>query len=196
MSSLDIESRQRLLALARRAIEAALQARPMVSVPPAEVFQVRQGAFVTLWQAGRLRGCIGQVEPLYPRGEVIVHCAVAAATRDPRFSPLTLVELNEVEIEISLLSPLSPARPEDIVVGRHGVLVSWGVHRGVFLPEVASEHGWSVERLLSEACRKAGLPPAQWRHPDTRIEVFTTESFRERTGVPQSAPEPRAGEVR
>jgi AmmeMemoRadiSam system protein A len=179
MSSLGTDAQQLLLGLARRAIEVWLTEHALPVVPQIALLQRRQGAFVTLFRNGELRGCIGQVEPLDGLGEVIVWCAVAAATRDPRFPPLTLAELPQTEVEISLLSPPVPVRPEELLVGRHGILVSRDGRHGLLLPQVAAERAWTAERFLSEACRKAGLAPQAWRDPGTQLYAFTAEVFRE-----------------
>ena len=103
-------------------------------------------------------GCIGQVEPRDPVGAVIVHCAAAAALEDPRFPPVSPIELASLDIEVSLLTPAEEVIDLDrIEVGRHGLIVSHGGCRGLLLPQVATEHGWSREQFLVQTCRKAGL---------------------------------------
>ena len=107
--------------------------------------------------------------------------AVAAASQDPRFTPLTAAELKDIDLEISVLS--QPRRVKDaseIQLGKHGVIVSAGGHQGVFLPQVADETGWSKEEFLSQLCsQKAGLPPDAWKDPDTALYVFTADVFAE-----------------
>ena len=134
----------------------------------------RAGAFVTLYHRGELRGCIGHLEADRPLAEVVGELAVAAARDDPRFPPVTAAEAGELAIEISVLTPFAPARPEDVVPGRDGVLVRRGTRQGVLLPRVAPDHGWSRETLLAMACRKAGLPPDAWL--DRRTAVFTFQA--------------------
>lgn len=138
-----------------------------------------RGAFVTLTIGGALRGCIGHVIGVLPLWQAVEENAVAAAFSDPRFPPLTSEELDQARIEISVLSPLRRISPETVAVGRDGVLVERGASRGLLLPQVATEYGWDRETLLDHACRKAGLEPAAWRHPDTKIWTFTAEVFGE-----------------
>ena len=137
------------------------------------------GAFVTLRQSnGELRGCMGRVATSEPLFQTVADCTVDAASRDPRFSPVRPEELPALLIEISVLSELAEARPEDVEVGRHGVLISMGLRRGVLLPQVAAEWGWDRERFLDETCLKSGLPADAWRH-GARVQVFTAEVFGE-----------------
>jgi AmmeMemoRadiSam system protein A len=114
-----------------------------------------------------------------PLWRTVEENAVAAAFSDPRFPPLTREELDETRIEISVLSPLRHVSPEHVVVGRDGVLVVRGASRGLLLPQVATEYGWDRETLLDHTCRKAGLDPGAWKHPDTKISTFTAEVFGE-----------------
>jgi len=106
--------------------------------------------------------------------------AIASGWEDPRFPPLDASELDEIEIEISVLSPLRPARPEEIEVGKHGVYITKGFYRGVLLPQVAVEYGWDRETFLAQTCLKAGLHPDAWKEPDTKIEIFSAEVFSEK----------------
>ena len=181
MSQLPDEDRAALLRLARRAITSAVAAGRLEAAGPLSPALLEpSGVFVSLHCRGRLRGCIGQVEPAEPLGPAVMRCAIAAALEDPRFDPVTPLELPEIEIELSLLSPLQVIAPEQLEVGRHGLVVSRGEWRGLLLPQVASERGWSQERFLEETCRKAGLEPEAWKDPATRIEGFTAEVFSER----------------
>ena len=181
--TLDRDERRILLQLARGAIarevgrdmslpdDDAVAAHPQLTEP--------LGAFVSLHIGERLRGCIGTFEATRPLTRTVCEMAVAAATRDPRFSPLEPSELDQLDIEISVLSPRSPAQPQDIEVGKHGVYVTRGMNRGVLLPQVATDAGWDRETFLEHTCLKAGLPKDAWRSQDTRIEVFTAEVFAE-----------------
>jgi AmmeMemoRadiSam system protein A len=181
MSQLPDASRLAALQLARRAIEAFLRQGELPDVSLADAALARpSGVFVTLQRRGRLRGCIGQVEPVEPLASALVRCAVAAALEDPRFEPVVLAELAEIEIEVSVLSPLQPVRPEMIEVGVHGLLVTRGHCRGLLLPQVARERGWSRERFLEETCTKAGLEAHAWRDPATLLHAFAAEIFSER----------------
>jgi AmmeMemoRadiSam system protein A len=175
------EDRRSLLQWARRAIVEAVYGSQLPSdIPQHGIFGERHGVFVTLHVRGRLRGCIGVIEREQPLGESIVRCAAGAALRDPRFAPLRQEELHELEIEISLLSPPAPIRPEEIEIGRHGLLIVFEAQRGLLLPQVATEHRLNREQFLEEACRKAGLPRHAWSQDEVRIFGFTCEVFSER----------------
>jgi AmmeMemoRadiSam system protein A len=172
--------RQLLLKLAREAIAAFVGAAPAHVPGTSEVLERLGGAFVTLRAHGDLRGCIGHIEMNEPLGRVVPRCAVAAATTDPRFPPITPSELQQIEIEVSLLSALEPiAGPHDIEVGRHGLVVESGRDRGLLLPQVAAEWGWDAETFLAHTCHKAGLPRDAWKH-GARLWRFDAEVFGER----------------
>jgi AmmeMemoRadiSam system protein A len=180
MPSLSEADRRALLDLARRATVAAVSLqRPVEEPSRGGIFAEKRGVFVTLHARGRLRGCIGVVEAFEPLGESVARCAAGAALHDPRFSPVRVEELPEVEIEISALSPLEPIRPDDIEMGKHGLLILQGSKRGLLLPQVATEHKLGRERFLEETCRKAGLNPQAWQEPETQILGFTCEVFSE-----------------
>jgi len=115
------------------------------------------------------------VAPLF---KVVQECAVAAATEDPRFPPVSPKELSFLRIEISVLTPLFPILPDEVEVGRHGLMVEQGRMRGLLLPQVPVEWGWDRETFLDQACVKAGLPPSAWRHGAT-LRAFTAEVFGE-----------------
>jgi AmmeMemoRadiSam system protein A len=166
-----------LVGLAREAIRTAVMGAPAPVPPAADVCQLAAGAFVTLTLRGALRGCIGQWDPDDPIGELIVHCAAAAALDDPRFRPVSPGELESLSVEISVLTrPESVTSIDEIDVGRHGLIVEQGRHRGLLLPQVATEHGWSREEFLSHTCRKAGLPVDAWRR-GAQIFCFEAEIF-------------------
>ncbi|MFU8857738.1 MAG: AmmeMemoRadiSam system protein A [Deferrisomatales bacterium] len=172
--------RQELLRLARRSVEAAARrSRSPAPAPEAASLCRAGGAFVTLHRAGQLRGCIGTFETSEPLYRTVAEMARSAAMGDPRFAPVTPAEVPELDVEISVLSPLVRAeRPEEVEVGRHGVYIIDGNYRGVLLPQVAVEHGWDRETFLDQTCRKAGLPPGAWRRGGT-IYVFEAEVFGE-----------------
>ena len=136
-------------------------------------------AFVSLKRrdGAELRGCVGRAEACEPLLAAIRRAAVAAATADPRFVPVTLDELPSLTLQISVLGPLAAVRPEEVEAGRHGVLISHSGRHALLLPEVAERLGWNRERLLDGACRKAGLAADTWRDPDCRILAFTALSF-------------------
>ncbi len=182
-----------LLRVARRALEEYVLERrvPAVEEPQEESLRAKCGAFVTLHKAGHLRGCIGQIEASAPLYRTVRECAVAAALRDPRFEPVTPLEVPDLHIEISVLSALTDVRPEEVEVGRHGLLISHGFRRGLLLPQVATQWHWDREQFLEETCVKAGLPPDAW-HEGARIQAFTAQVFGEPEDCP-AANAPRAG---
>lgn len=167
-----------LLAIARAAILDRAGGPP---APPsrAEVETTqRAAAFVTLHSAGTLRGCIGHLQTDLALPDVVAKCAVAAANDDPRFPSVTLAEAADLEIEISVLGPLEPVqRIEDIRIGRHGLVVERGWHRGLLLPQVASEWNWDARTFVAHTCEKAGLPPAAWPDGGATLWRFEAEVF-------------------
>jgi len=180
MSPLCSEDRRALLDLARRTIvEAVCHGRAPEDPSPTGALAEPSGAFVTLRWRGRLCGCIGQVGLYESLADTVVRCAIGAALEDPRFGPVSADEVPELGIEISVLSPLEPIQPEAVEVGRHGLMVSQGELRGVLLPQVAAEYGWTRERFLEEVCAKAGLKPGTWKDSGTRLLAFTAEVFSE-----------------
>ena len=173
-----------LLRLARLAVvEAVFHGGLPNQIPSQGIFAQRRGAFVTLHVHGRLRGCIGVIEADEPLGDVVVRCAASAAAQDPRFSPLRVEEIPDVQIEISLLSQLAPIRLGEVEIGRHGLLLSRGSQRGLLLPQVAVEHRLTVEQFAQETCRKAQLPLDAWQQPDVKLLGFTCEIFSEAAGA-------------
>lgn len=138
----------------------------------------KRGAFVTIHKKGQLRGCIGYMEGRGPLYKTIVEMAEAAAFRDPRFTPVMEKELPELEIEISVLTPLKKVKGVDeIQVGQHGILIKKGWSSGVLLPQVATDNGWDRKAFLENTCRKAGLPPNAWKEKDTEIYLFSADIF-------------------
>lgn len=167
-----------MLQIARRSVHAYL-ADEELQLPEFESLDLTdtRGVFVTIHRGSDLRGCVGTIEPQAPLDRSVAGCAVAAASRDPRFMPIQLSELPELQFEISVLSPLQDVTDiESIEVGAHGLVISKGNARGLLLPQVAIEHYWTREQFLNETCRKAGLPPNAWRQ-GARIQSFTAEVF-------------------
>lgn len=186
MSPLPEAERRTLLELARRALTEAVLHGDILDVPlPAGLLARPAGVFVTLHHAGRLRGCLGQVEASLPVAGAVVRMAIAVSRDDPRFDPVEADELPGLEIEISVLSRMEPITPERIEVGRHGLLVRRGAFRGLLLPQVPEQYHWSRERFLEETCVKAGLPRDAWKEPETQVEAFTAEVFSESQFHPQ-----------
>lgn len=146
-------------------------------VDPAPRLLTRRGAFVTLHLSGQLRGCIGYIEGVVPLLDAVARNGRAAAIADPRFPPVTPAELPRLDLEVSALTPLRPVdSAEEIVVGRHGILLTKGAHKAVFLPQVAPEQGWDLVTTLGHLALKAGLGPHDWQE-GTRFEVFEAEVF-------------------
>jgi uncharacterized protein len=173
------EDQQRtLVEIARRAVRGSVTgARPEtpadMELPPAT------GAFVTLKKRGELRGCIGTLECRASLPEEIARVAVSAAREDPRFEPVRATELDDLDVEVSVLGPLEPIDPFDagaIEIGRHGLVVEQGWRRGLLLPQVATEWGWDRETFLSQTCVKAGLPRDCWRS-GAKVYRFAADVF-------------------
>jgi AmmeMemoRadiSam system protein A len=172
------EERDILLRLAHRSIELALEGRSADTAAPTPHLAEARGAFTTLHLRGKLRGCIGYVTPAQSLYATVAESARAAALDDPRFLPVTPADFPCLKIEISVLSPLLPIRPEEVVVGRHGLVVTQGGHRGLLLPQVPIEWEWDRETYLAQTCLKAGLSPGAWQH-GAQLQAFTAEVFGE-----------------
>ncbi len=173
------EDREELLRIARRAATTWIREGRMPDESPAsERLNAPGAAFVTLTEEGQLRGCIGYTEARVPLYRTVQECAVASATEDPRFLPVTSGELGSLRIEISVLTPLVPIRSDDVEVGVHGLMVKRGARRGLLLPQVPAEYGWDRETFLAQVCVKAGLPRDAWRK-GAELFSFTAEVFAE-----------------
>jgi AmmeMemoRadiSam system protein A len=147
-----------------------------------KIFGDYYGIFVTLKKYGELRGCIGSIEAVLPLRQGIPQLACSAAFEDYRFKPVEEKEMKSLDIEISILSPNKKINsPDEIVMGKHGVIVKRGVNKGLFLPQVAQETGWTKEQFLNELCtEKAGLPADAWKQKDTELYIFTVYNFSEK----------------
>jgi AmmeMemoRadiSam system protein A len=177
---LSATDRAALLGVARGAVLAHLGVAPGRALPEAGALGEPRGAFVTLHVRGDLRGCIGTFRPLGSLAATVARMAVSAASQDPRFRPLAAEDVAELTIAVSALgTPERLPDPRAVEVGRHGLVVKRGWHRGALLPKVAVEQGWDAEAFLRHACLKAGLPPTAWREPDTEVEAFEAEEFGE-----------------
>lgn len=170
--------RKLLLRLAHESIRAHLHAHSFDPPEPSAHLAEQRGAFTTLHRDGKLRGCIGYIVAANPLYLTVIETAAAAAFEDPRFMPVDETEALQLQIEISVLSPLSPIAPEQVEIGKHGLMISHHGHRGLLLPQVPIEWGWDRDRFLAETCRKAGLPSDAWQRGAT-IEAFTAEVFSE-----------------
>ena len=180
------EGQKRLLSIARQTLEATIREEPVPEFEEtSEELVAPRGLFVTLTKKGRLRGCLGHFTSDRPLYEMVSETAVASATDDPRFvhQQITPDELAEVEIEISVLSPMRRIDdPLSIELGTHGIYIKKGWRSGTFLPQVATEHNMTKEEFLSSCCsHKAGMAPDAWKDKDTEVYVYTAQVFHEET---------------
>lgn len=176
------EERATLLKLAHESILSALEHRDISLDPPSPHFSEPRGAFTTIYLQGRLRGCVGYVLPVISLYRTVAETARAAAFEDTRFSPVTLAEARALEVSLSILSPLKVIKPEEVEIGVHGLVVSYGGRRGLLLPQVPVEHGWDRLTFIEQTCQKAGLPLDAWKNGAT-LEAFTAEVFGDSSGV-------------
>ncbi len=181
-----------LVKLARRAVFEYLSKGKIIKPPedmPSKLLRYGM-TFTTLLKingVGReLRGCIGYLQPVEALAINVINSAIAAATQDPRFPPVELYELDHIIFEVSVLSlpevvEMSDRRRavEAIVLGRDGLIVEYGIYKGLLLPEVPVEYCWDKETFLSETCVKAGMPADCWLSDKVRIMKFTARTFRE-----------------
>ncbi len=172
--NLSIEDGEYLVKLARKAVEEAFKGRRVQDTK----YTDKMGAFTTIYlYPHTLRGCIGYPLPVLPLSEAVIRSALAAAFEDPRFPPLREEELGYTVFEVSVLSPPVRSGPEEVEVGKHGVIVKKGPLQGLLLPQVPVEYGWDREEFLKQASLKAGLPPDGWK--DAEIYTFTARIFKE-----------------
>ena len=171
--------RARLVEIAKTAIEMRLKNLPIH--PPqcdSGALTEKRGAFVSLHKKGHLRGCIGCIQARQPLSLTVHEMACAAAFNDPRFPSLNSEEFGDLDIEISVLSPLKEIKDtNEIEVGIHGIYIVNGFHSGLLLPQVAVEHRWDRKTFLEETCHKAGLPAHAWMNQNTKIYIFTADIF-------------------
>jgi AmmeMemoRadiSam system protein A len=170
------DERSLLLGLAHDSIVSALEKREILLEPPTSHLAELRGAFTSLYLRGELRGCVGYVLPRESVWRAVAETARAAAFEDTRFYPVALPEARALEIELSILSPPQPTSAAAIEIGRHGLLISVGAHRGLLLPQVPVEHHWDRVTFIEQTCRKAGLPLDAWKN-GAKIEAFTAEVF-------------------
>ncbi|MGZ7047012.1 MAG: TIGR00296 family protein [Methanobacterium sp.] len=177
-----------LVKLARKAIETFIKERKKINVPEntPDTLKEEMGTFVTLNKDGMLRGCIGYPEPIAPLVNAVIDVAISAAVNDPRFSPVTTSELEDLDVEVSVLTKpelIEMERPEEymdkIKVGEDGLIIERGPYKGLLLPQVAVEWGWNVEEFLYNTCVKAGLAADCWLYPDVKVYKFGSQIFNE-----------------
>ena len=181
-SQYSSENRLKLLLVARESLGNYLDSGQHIefSTESAELRQKR-AVFVTLRnrETGDLRGCIGQSKPRYSLIEAVAKTAISSAVDDSRFPSVTIYELPDLFIEINVLSPLAPSKPENVEIGKHGVMLNIGDQGALFLPEVAVSNGWDRETFLDQLCRKADLPEGSWRDEEADLYVFESEAWDE-----------------
>lgn len=180
MSQLTLDEKKELLLLARSVIESELfgstKIQPDLS---ANIFTENKGTFVTIHKNGKLRGCIGIIEAINPLAAIVKRMTKSSAFSDPRFRPLQADEYPQIDIEISVLSPTFVAQsPDEVEVGKHGIIISYGNRKGLLLPQVATENNWDKETFLNHTCLKAGLDKNMWQK-GAIIELFAAEVFGE-----------------
>ena len=185
---LSAEDGKYLVEFARKTIETYLVDRKILDVPDDITPNLKEdrGVFVTLTREGELRGCIGYPEPIMPLINALIDASISAATKDPRFNPLTPDELDKVRVEVSVLTKPTIIEVENpteyqqkINVGQDGLIIEMGPYRGLLLPQVATEWKWNATEFLSNTCMKAGLSQECWLSPDAKIYKFASQIFKE-----------------
>ena len=176
------EQGRKLLSIARENILHYLAHHEVLSVediPPE--FTEKRGVFVTLKKNGTLRGCIGYPEPVYPLISALLDSSVSAAVRDPRFPPVKLKEMDDITVEVTVLT--NPEKfvpdPDNVAIGEDGLIVEKGIFKGILLPQVPVEWEWDAETFLCQTCIKAGLPPDCWLEKETAVYKFQGQIFSE-----------------
>lgn len=179
--NLTTDEKQTLLFIARTSIERVIAGKPERSLPPLTAKLLKPcGAFVTLKVGANLRGCIGYVEPKKPLHQTVRESAIKAAKDDPRFNPVSSMELNSIQLEVSVLSPLIPLQsPEELNIGTHGIYIIYNGNRGLLLPQVATEMKWTSQEFLENVSLKAGLTKDSWKEPQAKLFMFTTDTVTE-----------------
>ena len=177
--SLNEYEKDTLHKIAYESIKSKLEGRPFsLEYEITPNLAQKRGAFVTLHKFGELRGCIGNIVGIKPLHETVKEMARAAAFEDPRFTPLRPEELKDIDIEISVLTPLKKVKNiDEIQVGKHGIYIKKGFYSGLLLPQVAVEYNWDRYTFLDNTCMKAGLPPGCWKDPETEIYIFSADVF-------------------
>ena len=182
MDMLTLKDKKTLLRIARSAIENYLRDEKVEEeFHLTEALHATCGAFVTIKNKGRLRGCIGLISSDQPLYKTVEEMAVSAATRDTRFEPVSLKELPKIDLEISVLSPFRSINDiSEIEVGKHGLFIIRSPFQGLLLPQVATENNWNRQTFLEHTCLKAGLPAQTWKEEGTTIQIFSAEVFGEK----------------
>jgi AmmeMemoRadiSam system protein A len=176
---LSEKDKKLLKEIARKSVECNVRGE---SVPEfkveSEILKENRGAFVTIEKHGKLRGCIGYIQAVKPLHITIQEMAEAAALKDPRFPPVTQDELGDLELEISVLTPLKRIKNiEEIEIGKHGIYMKSGYYSGLLLPQVATDYGWDRLTFLEQTCHKAGMGGDCWKKKETEIYIFSADIF-------------------
>jgi len=182
MIELNKHQQKDLLALARNTIadHLGIEHQSHAADFNDDIFNEKCGAFVTIHIKGNLRGCIGYITGVKNIPETITEMAKASAFNDPRFPALKKEEFRNIDIEISVLSPIEEVNNvSDIIVGRDGLIITKGYNSGLLLPQVPVEQGWDLKTYLAHTCFKAGLPPNAWEDKSAKIEKFSAQVFSE-----------------
>lgn len=175
---LSEKDKEQLKQLARDTIEGVLFGKDTGPSELPETLKEKRGAFVTVKKKGELRGCIGYIKGFLPLHETIREMAIQAAFHDPRFNPVDKNEWKDIDIEISVLTPMKKVNDvKEIQAGIHGLYIEKGAHTGLLLPQVATEYGLDRTAFLEHTCYKAGLPKDAWKSKDTQIYIFSAEVF-------------------
>lgn len=182
MEMLTLKDKKTLLRIARSVIESYLKDEIVdEEFHLTEALHAACGAFVTIKNKGELRGCIGLISSEQPLYKTVEEMAVSAASRDTRFEPVSLQELPDIDLEISVLSPFRSIKDiSEIEVGKHGLFIIRPPFQGLLLPQVATENNWNRQTFLEHICLKAGLPPQTWKEEGTTIQIFSAEVFGEK----------------
>ena len=176
--NLSPHEKEQLKQLARQTIESVLFGNDKGEFEPTGTLKEKRGAFVTIKKKEQLRGCIGYLKGVLPLHETVREMAIQAAFRDPRFSPLQKKEWEDIDIEISVLTPMEEINDvSEIEVGVHGLYIEKGPYSGLLLPQVATEHHWDSVTFLENTCYKAGLPKDAWKSKDAVIYIFSADVF-------------------
>ncbi|MGB2698708.1 MAG: AmmeMemoRadiSam system protein B [Candidatus Zixiibacteriota bacterium] len=176
---LSDKDKKTLREIATKSIECSVKQKPLPEFKiDSEILKENRGAFVTIEKHGNLRGCIGYIQAVKPLHITIQEMAEAAALRDPRFPPVTPEELDDLELEISVLTPLKRIKDvNEIEVGKHGIYMKSGYYSGLLLPQVATDYGWDRLTFLKQTCHKAGMDADCWKQKQTEIYIFSADIF-------------------
>ncbi|MCD6414063.1 MAG: TIGR00296 family protein [Candidatus Diapherotrites archaeon] len=189
MELLSLEQGEFLVKLARNAIAVYLAKGETLKPPEhSALLDEKRGVFCTLKTTDdELRGCIGLPYPVKPLAEAVIDAAVSSATRDPRFPPVEAPELDNLIVELTVLTKPEKIEgpreelPKKVVVGKHGLIVQYGFTSGLLLPQVATENNWDSREFLDMTCWKAGLPKSCWQRDDVEVLAFEGQVFKEET---------------